>query len=122
MNRIKELRKAAGLSQKELAEIAGCFQTAISKYELGQCKIPSEALIKLCAYFDCSADYLLGLSDQQKTGPRPEGREPDDPLLFTQLQELNDLFLRYTPAQKAQALSFLRFLAARQDNKVDPQD
>ncbi len=34
---IKELRKALGLTQTELAELLGCTQESISKWENGNC-------------------------------------------------------------------------------------
>ena len=41
-----ELRKAARLSQSDLAKFAGCTQAAISKYEQGQRKIPYDERYK----------------------------------------------------------------------------
>lgn len=66
MNRIRALRQRAGMKQSELAEILNCSNTAVSKYELGQLDLGVETIKALCRIFDCSADYLLGLSDLQK--------------------------------------------------------
>lgn len=63
MNRIIELRKQAGLSQKELAQKAGVNQTAVSQWETGKTEPGFEAMAKLCSFFDVSFDYLLGRSD-----------------------------------------------------------
>ena len=132
MNRIAELRKAAKLSQTDLAKFVGCYQTAISKYEQGQRRIPPEVLDKLCTAFDCSADYLLGRSDIKKPpvaysderinpvlrldGP---GSEPSD--IFMRVQEANKLFLQLDDIGKAQALAYLQFLAAQQAKESDVQ-
>ena len=63
MNRIKELRLEAGLTQGELATRLGLNQTAIGKYERDQLE-PSIATLKaLSALFECSIDYLLYNSD-----------------------------------------------------------
>ena len=63
MNRIKELRIEAGLTQSELAARLGLNQTAVGKYERGQLE-PSIATLKaLSALFECSIDYLLYNTD-----------------------------------------------------------
>lgn len=66
LNRIRFLRQQAGLKQSELAAILNCSNTAVSKYELGQLDLGVETIKALCKIFNCSADYLLGLSDLQK--------------------------------------------------------
>lgn len=60
MNRIAELRKEKGLSQKELGAIIGAAQNTISNWENGNREPDYENLKKLAFYFDCSTDYLLG--------------------------------------------------------------
>lgn len=62
MNRLKELRTEKGMKQSELAEMLSIAQTAVSKYELGTLDIGTDTIRRLCDIFDCSADYLLGLS------------------------------------------------------------
>ena len=65
MNRIKELRVEKGIKQLELAELLSVKQQSISKYETGVLDLATENIAKLCAFFDCTADYLLGLSSQR---------------------------------------------------------
>ena len=129
MNKISELRKSKRLSQKALAEFVGVTQATISKYELDQINIPPEALAKLCTAFNVTADYLLGFSEENTKSPAAYSseaksdsvvlseREPSE--LFTQIQEANSLFLKLDPAQKAQALAFLQFLADSQSKEPD---
>lgn len=59
MNRLKELRRAKHLSQEELGTVLGVKKAAVCKYETGRVPLPNEMLMKLCDYFDVSADYLL---------------------------------------------------------------
>jgi len=61
--RLKELRKAKGLSQKSLGEVIGLSERGIQNYELETNKPTSDTIIKLADYFDVSTDYLLGCSD-----------------------------------------------------------
>lgn len=61
--RIKELRKACGISQKKLAEAVGVDKRAVIFWEQ-EINEPKATYIKnLAKYFGCSADYLLGLTD-----------------------------------------------------------
>jgi len=64
--RLKELRLVNDLYQKDVAEKVGVVHDSISQYELGD-RIPSlKIFLKLCLFFDVSADYLLGLTDDPK--------------------------------------------------------
>lgn len=63
---IRELREDANLSQEDIASVLNCSQVAYSYYEIGRRDIPTEILIKLAQYYDCSVDYLLGLTNKKK--------------------------------------------------------
>lgn len=61
--RIKSERERKGLSQIELAKLLNISNTTLSQYETGQ-RIPSDEIkIKLAEIFNCSVDYLLGLTN-----------------------------------------------------------
>ena len=61
--RLLELREKRNLNQRDLAKGIGMTQAAISRWEKN-IQIPDiESLIKLCRFFDVSADYLLGFID-----------------------------------------------------------
>lgn len=62
-DRLKQARKAQGITQEEAGKALGILQTAYSRFERGVFQLNYEQLIILCRLFDCSADYLLGLSD-----------------------------------------------------------
>lgn len=61
--RIRELRIEKGLTQTQLAEQLGLTQKSVSKYELEQLDLSTELVVKISRFFDVSADYLLGMSD-----------------------------------------------------------
>lgn len=69
VKKLTELREQRTLNQQEIAELLETRQTTISKYELGQRKYKVEDIIKLCRYYNVSADYILGLP---KGMPYPE--------------------------------------------------
>lgn len=60
MNRIRELRIAAGKSQAELADIIGVNKQAISQYERGVRYPRPEIMEALTDYFNVSTEYLMG--------------------------------------------------------------
>lgn len=61
--RIRELRIEKGLTQTQLAEKLGLTQKSVSKYELEQLDLSTELVVRISRFFDVSADYLLGMSD-----------------------------------------------------------
>ncbi|MCL2461372.1 MAG: helix-turn-helix domain-containing protein [Defluviitaleaceae bacterium] len=58
--RLKECRKAKGVTQKAVAEFLGIAATSYQKYELSAREPSLEFLGKLADYFGVSVDYLLG--------------------------------------------------------------
>lgn len=65
MNRIKSLRAELGWTQTDLATRISAVKSTISRYESETAKLDPGTIEKLCRIFDCSADYLLGLSTQR---------------------------------------------------------
>ena len=74
-NRLREVRKAKGLTQTELGELIGVGKSAICCYEKGTCNPTLEALISLILVFGVSADYLLGADCLVKTGDQDSFEE-----------------------------------------------
>lgn len=57
---IRELRRARGLTQEQLAAAMGVSGAAVSKWETGQCAPDLSLLAALADYFEVSVDCLLG--------------------------------------------------------------
>lgn len=64
MQRMRNLREDYDKTQQNIADILGTSQTMYARYERGANELPIHHLITLCEYYQVSADYLLGLSDQ----------------------------------------------------------
>ncbi|SFL61925.1 Helix-turn-helix [[Clostridium] innocuum] len=64
-NRIKELRKEKGLTQKQLSEVTGLGYKAIANYEIGFREPNSKAMAALEDYFQVSGKYLRGETDER---------------------------------------------------------
>ncbi len=70
--RLEELRKARGMSQRELASILGVTHYTISAYENNRSEPADEIKVQLARLFDVSLDYLVGLVDQPLSLSREE--------------------------------------------------
>ena len=77
MNRIKELRLAAGMSQEDLGRRLNVGKGAVSRYELEQRQLDPGLINTLCDLFGCTADYLLCRSST----PAPAVTEEDARLI-----------------------------------------
>lgn len=63
--RLRQLRKAKGLTQAQVAEILGGTKMMISSYEQGT-RFPSyPTLVKISKLYGVSTDYLLGATTQK---------------------------------------------------------
>ena len=60
MNNFKKARKAANLTQEEVAQKLGLTRAAYTHYEKGTRECPFDTLRKLASIFNVSVDYLLG--------------------------------------------------------------
>lgn len=62
--RIKMLRKAAGLTQQSLGAQFGVAKNTISQYETGRNAPNDDIKIAMANFFGVSMDYLMGKTDQ----------------------------------------------------------
>ena len=63
-NNLRELRKAAGVRQRDLAEYLECDIQTIRRFENGK-RDPSLAMgIRIAAYFNKSTDEIFSLNKQ----------------------------------------------------------
>ncbi len=58
-NKIRSLRLAKKITQKELAEMIGVLQKDISRWETGVISPSVESLIKISKAFECKIDDLI---------------------------------------------------------------
>ncbi len=61
--RLLELRKANGLTQKQLASAVNLSEVGIQNYERRTRKPAYDALVSLADFFNVSFDYLVGRSN-----------------------------------------------------------
>lgn len=66
-NRLKELRRSFGVTQKELASSLGIAQPTLSGWETDRFQIDYDNLVKLADFFGTSIDYILGRNVIEQT-------------------------------------------------------
>jgi len=82
--RLKELRKAQGLTQTQLAELLGISQQLVAFYEGGHQRIAIDLLPDVARLLGVSVEELLGLSQSPaRRGPTPKFQQ--------QLERINRL-------------------------------
>lgn len=62
---LKVLRKAAGLTQSQLAAQIGVTKSVISFYELQERAPSPDVLVKCATIFHVTTDYLLGIDSRE---------------------------------------------------------
>lgn len=123
-NRIKEMRKEVGLSQKELGERLGVGQPTVSAWETGRNHPDNATLYELSKIMGCSIGYLMGyetdvpyrgLSQKewdewivQRYNPTDEKKGQEQTSQHT--AELNDIFEHLTEEEKKRAVEVIRLM------------
>ena len=64
VERLTQLREDRDIKQRQVADLLGCQQSAVSKYETRKVPYRVEDVAKLCEYYQISADYVLGLPEK----------------------------------------------------------
>lgn len=64
--RLRDLREDRDLKQSDISELLGMKQPQYNRYETGMRELPLHHLIALCRFYNVSADYILGLTDEFK--------------------------------------------------------
>lgn len=62
--RMRNLREDRDLTQKSVAAIINKSQQGYSHIEDGRAELKIADLIKLCKFYNVSADYFIGLSEK----------------------------------------------------------
>ena len=63
--RMRNLREDRDLTQKEVGAVIHKSQQGYSHIEDGRAELKIEDLIKLCRFYEVSADYFIGLTEDR---------------------------------------------------------
>lgn len=80
MNKLKQLRLDAGLSQREMAELIGISSSTWNRYELGDVTKPSDIIVKKIA-------DVLGISEVMVLGDIPQPKKNGGVTALQRLQQ-----------------------------------
>ena len=64
--RIRNIREDRDLTQSEIGRVLNKSQQGYNHIEAGRAELKIDDLIKLCRYYNLSADYLIGLTNDPK--------------------------------------------------------
>lgn len=65
--RLRNVREDHDLTQAEVGRILDKSQQGYNHIEAGRAELKIDDLIRLCRYYDLSADYLIGLTNKPKS-------------------------------------------------------
>ena len=65
--RLKEMRRAKGLTQREMARQFRLSDVGYGAWERGDTEPSIDNLMRLCAFFGCTSDSLIGLEPPKVT-------------------------------------------------------
>ena len=60
---IKNVREDHDLTQAQVGKLLDKSQQGYNHIEMGRAELKIDDLIRLCKFYDLSADYLIGLTD-----------------------------------------------------------
>ena len=63
--RLGDLRREHSKNQRQVSGDLGVSQAVLSHYENGMREPKLEFVLKVCAYYDVTADYILGRTDER---------------------------------------------------------
>jgi transcriptional regulator with XRE-family HTH domain len=116
--RLRELRRAKKITQKELARILKISESAVGMYERDEREPSFELTKKIADVFDVTTDYLLGRSDTIYTKDEEEFIEDID-LPIETLMEKYKLTIDGEPATKDEIENIIAFIRALRTTKKD---
>ena len=106
--RLIELRIENNLTQIELAKVLNLSASTVGMYETEQRKPDIDKLIAICSFFQVSADYILGLSNELTSTSNK---------LTPAQKELNELFFKLDAINQGALLERARMLCEIQQSK-----
>ena len=65
--RLRSIREDLDLTQAELGKLLNKSQQGYNHIEVGRAELKIDDLVKLCKFYNLSADYIIGLIDKKRT-------------------------------------------------------
>lgn len=90
-DRLKQLRESRNYTHAELADLINVGFAQIYRFEAQKASPTADILAKLAEVFNVSADYLLGLTDEQAPHFRVDNLSPEEREVLAELRRGNKL-------------------------------
>lgn len=65
--RLRNIREDRDLTQAEVGKVLNKSQQGYNHIEAGRAELKIDDLVKLCKFYDLSADYMIGLTNEAKS-------------------------------------------------------
>lgn len=65
--RLRNLREDSDLTQAELGRLLNKSQQGYNHIEAGRAELKIDDLVKICKFYNLSADYIIGLTNKKKS-------------------------------------------------------
>ena len=65
--RLRDIREDRDLTQAEVGVVLNKSQQGYNHIEAGRAELKIDDLVKLCQFYDLSADYLVGLTNKPRS-------------------------------------------------------
>ena len=114
--RLRTLRRAAQLTQEDMARMLQLHRTAYTRYERGDAHPDQLRLLKLASFFEVSVDYLLGGEEEKRPAPFMVELQEGQVLQLTALEQM--LLTGYRNMDERQRGDFI----ARMYSMLRPED
>lgn len=109
--RLVELRKKKGVSQRAAAEGIGIQNAQLSGYERGANEPSAAMLARLAEYYGVTTDYLCGLSDN------PQGTS-DRPILDATCEAIIAKLMGAPDDVVREAMDYVEYLTAKAERRM----
>ena len=64
-DRLRNIREDLDLTQAELGKLLNKSQQGYNHIEAGRAELKIDDLVKICKFYNLSADYIIGLTDKK---------------------------------------------------------
>lgn len=105
-SKIQQAREAKGYSQKELARLVGCSQSALSNYEKGKRRLYLSQLEAIAQALNLPIDYFMEPKAAPENGPAVAGEDQE------MLRVINEIYA-LTPEERREVMDFIMFIRWR---------
>ncbi len=113
MNRLKELRKALGLTQSEFAEKIAMAQQGVSMAESGARPLTDRQIVTICAVFGVNENWLRTGEGDMYPAPSDEDAELMDLMAMLTVDDME-------PERKRMVIAFCRMVMEMPEYALDP--